>query len=67
MPSAYYYRTEAERCRRLASMDPQASAADRLRRMASEYDQLARCFEASDRVLAAAKPLTRRELYSHPG
>lgn len=55
MPSAYYYRTEAERCRRLARMDAQASAADRLRKMASDYDELALCFEATDRSEAATE------------
>jgi hypothetical protein len=57
MPSAYYYRNEAERCRRLAAEDqPQSAASGRLRKLAEEYDQLAQAFEASDRNEGRAGP-----------
>ena len=48
MPSAHYYRSQAERCRKLASDDSQPGSAAQLHRMASDYDQLARIFDASE-------------------
>ena len=41
MPTASYYRNEAERCRQRAAGNPQSETAPRWRRLADEYEELA--------------------------
>ena len=45
-PSADSYRADAERCRRLAASSREHEDAQRWRKLASEYDELARGFDA---------------------
>jgi hypothetical protein len=51
MASVFFYRQEADRCRKLAAARPESAAAQRWRQIAAEYELLAESLEGSDRGL----------------
>lgn len=59
MPSAAYYRTEANRCRQLANSAQESALATRWRGIAREYDLLA---DAMDEQSYVARPVEKPQV-----
>jgi hypothetical protein len=57
MSSAEYYRTEADRCRKLAEISKAPEATRRWRALASDYNALADEIERVPRLVVPAMPI----------
>jgi hypothetical protein len=66
MPSAAFYRREAERCRASAAATLHGEAAVRWLRIAKDYDALAKAVAVEERKLSSSPPVIGAAMQQQP-